>query len=206
MENCLGAGVELRRGGYLPRPAGPVADEARFCASAKRIAGVCHAGGAVARARAFFADRGGESGEVAEDHAGRPRGRAVAAGIAAGADFGYVGSAFIATDEANASEAYKAAIVDGAAQDIVYSNLFTGVHGNYLKPSVVNAGLDPDNLLESDPTKMNFGGEQASKKAWKDIWGCGQGIAPITAVHKTADVVDRYVAEFQAAKARLAAA
>ena len=133
-------------------------------------------------------------------------GSAVAAGIAAGADFGYVGSAFIATDEANASEAYKAAIVDGAAQDIVYSNLFTGVHGNYLKPSVVNAGLDPDNLPESDPTKMNFGGEQASKKAWKDIWGCGQGIAPITAVHKTADVVDRYVAEFQAAKARLAAA
>ena len=131
-------------------------------------------------------------------------GHGVAAALAAGADFGYVGSAFIATDEANASEAYKAAIVDGAADDIVYSNLFTGVHGNYLKPSVRNAGLDPDDLPESDPTKMNFGGDSA--KAWKDIWGCGQGIAPVSSVEPAHAVVDRFAAEFADARARLAAA
>ena len=131
-------------------------------------------------------------------------GHGVAAALAAGADFGYVGSAFIATDEANASEAYKAAIVDGAADDIVYSNLFTGVHGNYLKPSVRNAGLDPDDLPESDPTKMNFGGDSA--KAWKDIWGCGQGIAPVASVEPAHAVVDRFAAEFADARARLAAA
>ena len=131
-------------------------------------------------------------------------GHGVAAALAAGADFGYVGSAFIATDEANASEAYKAAIVDGAADDIVYSNLFTGVHGNYLKPSVRNAGLDPDDLPESDPTKMNFGGD--STKAWKDIWGCGQGIAPVQTVEPAAAVVGRFAAEFEAARAALAAA
>ena len=131
-------------------------------------------------------------------------GRGVAAALAAGADFGYVGSAFIATDEANASAAYKGAIVDGASDDIVYSNLFTGVHGNYLKPSVRAAGLDPDDLPESDPTKMNFGGD--STKAWKDIWGCGQGIAPVQTVEPAAAVVGRFAAEFEAARAALAAA
>ena len=93
---------------------------------------------------------------------------------AMGADFAYIGSAFIATEEARAAPEYKQAIVDSDSDDIVYSNLFTGVHGNYLAPSIRAAGLDPANLPESDPSKMNFGG--ASAKAWKDIWGCGQGI------------------------------
>lgn len=128
-------------------------------------------------------------------------GGAVAAAIAMGADFGYIGSAFIATHEARATEAYKQAIVDGTADDIVYTNLFTGVHGNYLKPSIVNAGLDPNNLPESDPSKMNFG--NASAKAWKDIWGCGQGIGAIKAVRSTSDYVAQLAAQYAAAKARL---
>jgi NAD(P)H-dependent flavin oxidoreductase YrpB (nitropropane dioxygenase family) len=107
-------------------------------------------------------------------------GDAVLAAQAMGADFAYIGSAFIATHEARASDAYKQAIVDGNSDDIVYSNLFTGVHGNYLAPSIRAAGMDPDNLPESDPSKMNFGGD--AKKAWKDIWGCGQGIGAIRAV------------------------
>ncbi|MDH4419568.1 MAG: nitronate monooxygenase family protein, partial [Acidovorax sp.] len=110
-------------------------------------------------------------------------GGAVLAAQAMGADFGYIGSAFIATHEARASDAYKQAIVDGNSDDIVYSNLFTGVHGNYLAPSIRAAGMDPDNLPESDPSKMNFGGD--AKKAWKDIWGCGQGIGAINAVTST---------------------
>jgi nitronate monooxygenase len=118
-----------------------------------------------------------------------------------GADFAYIGSAFIATDEARASEAYKQAIVDGNSDDIVYSNLFTGVHGNYLKPSIRAAGLDPDNLPESDPTKMNFGGD--AKKAWKDIWGCGQGIGAIDKVQPAAALVARLKAEYLATKSRL---
>jgi nitronate monooxygenase len=101
-------------------------------------------------------------------------GGAVLAAQAMGADFAYIGSAFIATEEARASRAYKQAIVDSNSDDIVYSNLFTGVHGNYLAPSIRAAGLDPDNLPVSDPSKMNFGGDKS--KAWKDIWGCGQGI------------------------------
>jgi nitronate monooxygenase len=128
-------------------------------------------------------------------------GGAVAAAIAMGADFGYIGSAFIATLEARATDAYKQAIVDGTADDIVYTNLFTGVHGNYLKPSIVNAGLDPNNLPESDPSKMNFG--NASAKAWKDIWGCGQGIGAIKAVQSTHDYVAQLSAEYAAAKLRL---
>ena len=92
-----------------------------------------------------------------------------------GADLAYIGSAFISTKEANAAEAYKQMIVAAGAEDIVYTNLFTGVHGNYLKPSIVNAGLDPDHLPESDPSQMNFG----NMKAWRDIWGCGQGIGTI---------------------------
>lgn len=128
-------------------------------------------------------------------------GGAVLAAQAMGADFAYIGSAFIATHEARASDAYKQAIVDGTSDDIVYSNLFTGVHGNYLAPSIRAAGMDPDNLPESDPSKMNFGGD--AKKAWKDIWGCGQGIGAINAVTSTADLVARLRSEYEAARARL---
>ncbi len=130
-------------------------------------------------------------------------GGAVLAARAMGADFAYIGSAFIATDEARASEAYKQAIVEGTSDDIVYSNLFTGVHGNYLKPSIVAAGLDPDKLPESDPSKMDFGGEGA-KKAWKDIWGCGQGIAPIDAVVPARVMIERLSREYQQALQRVA--
>jgi len=128
-------------------------------------------------------------------------GGAVLAAQAMGADFAYIGSAFIATDEARASEEYKRCIVDSNSDDIVYSNLFTGVHGNYLKPSVRNAGLDPDHLPESDPTKMNFGGD--AKKAWKDIWGCGQGIGAVKGVVPTRELVDRLAAEYAAARKQL---
>jgi len=129
-------------------------------------------------------------------------GGAVLAAQAMGADFAYIGSAFIATHEARASDAYKQAIVEGTSDDIVYSSLFTGVHGNYLKPSIRAAGLDPDNLPESDPSKMNFGGEGA-KKAWKDIWGCGQGIGAVTEIASTAAYVAKVRREYEAAKARL---
>jgi nitronate monooxygenase len=129
-------------------------------------------------------------------------GDAVLAAQAMGADFGYIGSAFIATDEARASEDYKRCIVDSNSDDIVYSSLFTGVHGNYLKPSIRNAGMDPDNLPESDPSAMNFAGEGA-KKAWKDIWGCGQGIGAVKAVVPAAELVARLAREYQAARERL---
>jgi nitronate monooxygenase len=132
-------------------------------------------------------------------------GGGVLAAQAMGADLAYIGSAFIATEEARASDAYKQAIVDGTSDDIVYSSLFTGVHGNYLKPSIKNAGLDPDNLPESDPTKMNFGGGEGSKKAWKDIWGCGQGIAAVKAVVPAGALVDRLAAEYRQAMAQLSA-
>ena len=129
-------------------------------------------------------------------------GGAVLAAQAMGADFAYIGSAFIATTEARASEAYKQAIVDCNSDDIVYSNLFTGVHGNYLAPSIRAAGMDPDHLPESDPSKMNFGGD--STKAWKDIWGCGQGIGAVTEVTSAAELVERLRREYQAARQRLA--
>ena len=129
-------------------------------------------------------------------------GDAILAAQAMGADFAYIGSAFIATHEARAVDGYKQAIVDSNSDDIVYSNLFTGVHGNYLAPSIRAAGLDPDNLPESDPSKMNFGGD--AKKAWKDIWGCGQGIGAITSVVSTADRVAQLRREYAAARARLA--
>jgi nitronate monooxygenase len=128
-------------------------------------------------------------------------GGAVLAAQAMGADFGYIGSAFIATHEARAADAYKQAIVDSDSDDIVYSNLFTGVHGNYLAPSIRAAGMDPDNLPVSDPSKMNFGGDKS--KAWKDIWGCGQGIGAIDKVQSTADFVAQLRREYGAAKARL---
>ena len=131
-------------------------------------------------------------------------GDAVLAAQAMGADFGYIGSAFIATKEANAEENYKQAIVDYDADDIVYTNLFTGIHGNYLKPSIVDAGMDPDNLPVSDPSKMSFGsGGSEKSKAWKDIWGCGQGIGAVDAIRTTADYVDLLESQYNAAKARI---
>ncbi len=131
-------------------------------------------------------------------------GGAVLAAQALGADFAYIGSAFIATHEARASEDYKQAIVSGSSDDIVYSSLFTGVHGNYLKASIRNAGLDPDKLPESDPSKMSFGGGEGSKKAWKDIWGSGQGIGVVKEVVHVADLVARLKREYAEARARLA--
>ena len=133
-------------------------------------------------------------------------GRSILAAQAMGADLAYVGSAFIATKEANAVEGYKQMIVDSKADDILYSNLFTGVHGNYLRPSVINAGLDPDNLPESDPSKMNFGsGGNQEAKAWRDIWGCGQGIGAIDNVLTAGELVAKFAAEYEQAKAELAA-
>ena len=129
-------------------------------------------------------------------------GGAVLAAQAMGADFAYIGSAFIATEEARADQAYKQAVVDCNSDDIVYSNLFTGVHGNYLAPSIRAAGLDPEHLPESDPSKMNFGG--ASAKAWKDIWGCGQGIGPITKVQPAGEFVAQLKREYAEARLRLA--
>ncbi len=129
-------------------------------------------------------------------------GRAVLAAQAMGADFAYIGSAFIATREANAADAYKQGLVEGSAADVVYTNLFTGVHGNYLKRSIVNAGLDPDALPVSDPSKMNFAtsGADGPKKAWKDIWGCGQGIGAVKDVPSAAERVARLIAQYHDAK------
>jgi nitronate monooxygenase len=129
-------------------------------------------------------------------------GGAILAAQALGADFGYIGSAFIATQEARADARYKQMIVDSSSEDIVYSNLFTGVHGNYLKPSIRNAGLDPDNLAASDPSAMNFGTNRV--KPWKDVWGCGQGIGAVSAVEPVAAMVARLSQEYEAARARLA--
>ena len=131
-------------------------------------------------------------------------GDAILAAQAMGADMGYIGSAFIATQEARAVDSYKQMIADSSAADIIYSNLFTGVHGNYLKGSVVAAGMDPDNLPESDPSKMNFGSD--TTKAWKDIWGSGQGIGAVKDVVTTAQLVERLKSEYAAAKARVLAA
>ena len=131
-------------------------------------------------------------------------GDAVLAAQAMGADLAYIGSAFIATKEANAEQPYKQSLVDSSADDIVLSNLFTGVHGNYLKPSIIAAGMDPDNLPESDPSKMNFGsGGNSDAKAWKDIWGCGQGIGAVKAVLSAQELVDKIEAQYNAAKSRL---
>ena len=134
-------------------------------------------------------------------------GPSVLAAEAMGADLAYIGSLFIATQEANADEAYKQMIVDSNASDIVYSNLFTGVHGNYLAPSIINAGMDPANLPESDPSKMNFGsGGGSDKKAWKDIWGCGQGIGAVEAVQSAGDAIAKLSEEYQQARRALNAA
>ena len=133
-------------------------------------------------------------------------GRSTLAAQAIGADLASIGPAFIAPDEANAVEGYKRAIVEGQADGIVYSNLFTGVHGNYLRSSIVAAGLDPDNLPQSDPSKMSFGsGGNQEAKAWRDIWGSGQGIGAIKEVLPAAELIARFAAEYEQAKAELAA-
>ncbi|WOB10655.1 nitronate monooxygenase family protein [Piscinibacter gummiphilus] len=130
-------------------------------------------------------------------------GAAVLAAQAMGADFAYIGTAFIATEEARADERYKQSIVDGTSDDIVYSNLFTGVHGNYLAPSIRNAGLDPDNLPTSDASAMSFGSNRV--KPWKDIWGSGQGIGAVKKVLPARELVQRLASEYAAARERLAA-
>ena len=131
-------------------------------------------------------------------------GGAILAAQAMGADFAYIGSAFIATEEARAVDGYKQMITESNSDDIVYSNFYTGIHGNYLKGSIKNAGMDPDKLPESDPSKMNFGGG-GEAKAWKDIWGCGQGIGAIREVMSAADMVARFKREYAEAKARICA-
>ncbi|KPP86413.1 MAG: nitronate monooxygenase [Rhodobacteraceae bacterium HLUCCO07] len=130
-------------------------------------------------------------------------GRSILAAQAMGADLAYIGSPFIATPEANAQPEYKQMIVDSGAEDIVYSNLFTGVHGNYLKPSIARAGMDPDNLEDSDPSQMNFGADREKPKSWKEIWGAGQGIGAVRQITPAADLVDRLAAEYADARQEL---
>ncbi len=147
--------------------------------------------------RAWFDGPVALSGSIAS-------GAAILSAQAMGADLAYIGSAFISTKEARANDAYKQGIVEGKAEDIIYTNLFTGVHGNYLKKSIENAGLDPHNLPESDPSKMNFGsGGNTKAKAWKDIWGCGQGIGNIDAVLSAGELVAKYSGEYHRAAERL---
>jgi nitronate monooxygenase len=129
-------------------------------------------------------------------------GDAILAALAMGADLAYIGSRWLATKEANVTEAYQNAIIESSAADIVYTNLFTGVHGNYLKKSIIAAGLDPENLPVADKTKMNFG-SSAGAKAWRDIWGAGQGVGLMSDIPTTAEMVLRLKAEFEAAKARV---
>ena len=130
-------------------------------------------------------------------------GRSILSALAMGADLAYIGSAFIATKEANAVDGYKKMITECAARDIVHTNLITGVHGNYLKPSLVAAGLDPDNLPTSDPSKMDFGSERQKPKAWKEIWGCGQGIGVIEDIPSAGELVERFAAEYEQAREAL---
>ncbi len=168
------------------------------CTGAGGHAGVLSPFALIQEIREFFDGPLALSGSIAT-------GAAVAASLAMGADLGYIGSAFISCDEANAMEGYKDAIVKYGAEDITYSNLFTGVHGNYLTPSIIAAGLDPKNLPESDPSKMNFGsGGNTEVKAWKDIWGCGQGIGAVKARVPTQVFVDQLVREYEDSRAALA--
>jgi nitronate monooxygenase len=132
-------------------------------------------------------------------------GRAVLGAQAMGADLAYIGSPFIATDEARAVEGYKQMIVESASSDIIYSNYFTGIAGNYLRPSIAKAGMDPDHLPDADPTKMDFEAATTGAKAWKDIWGCGQGISAIKEIVPTSDLVARLERQYHAAKAALCA-
>jgi nitronate monooxygenase len=145
--------------------------------------------------RAWFSGTVALSGSIAT-------GASILAALAMGADIAYMGSAFIATKEANAPEAYKQMIVESGAADIVYTNYFTGVHGNYLKPTIARAGLDPEHLPSGDPSKMDFRGDSAVK-AWRDIWGCGQGIGAIHDIPAAADLVERLIREYAAARAAL---
>ena len=168
------------------------------CTGAGGHAGVLSPFALIQEIREFFDGPLALSGSIAN-------GGAVAASLAMGADLAYIGSAFISCDEANATDGYKDAIAAYGAEDIVYTNLFTGVHGNYLKPSIIAAGLDPDNLHESDPSKMNFGsGGNTDAKAWKDIWGCGQGIGAVKARVPVKVFVDQLVREYDDARAALA--
>ncbi len=170
------------------------------CAGAGGHAGTLSPFALVREMRAIFDGPIALSGAIAD-------GRGILGAQAMGADLAYMGTRFIATQEANASEAYKQALVDSSADEIVYSPLFTGVHGNYLRRSIVNAGLDPDNLPTADKTTMNFGsGGNTDAKAWRDIWGAGQSVAGITDVPTVAELVDRLEAEYLQAKARLLAA
>ncbi len=123
-----------------------------------------------------------------------------------GADFGYIGSAFIATHEANAASAYKECVVSADAADIVYTNFFTGVHGNYLRQSIISAGLDVENLPEADPSKMDFASrESRGPKPWKDIWGAGQGVGAVREIVSAADLVGRLAAQYASARMTFAA-
>jgi nitronate monooxygenase len=149
----------------------------------------------VGEVRKFFSGPLALSGAIAS-------GDAILAAQAMGADFAYIGSRWLATKESNVTDAYRDAIVESAAADVVYTNLFTGVHGNYLKQSIINAGLDPDALPESDKSKMSFG--SGSAKAWRDIWGAGQGVGLMDDVPTVAEMVARLKAEYDAARARLA--
>lgn len=164
------------------------------CAGAGGHAGIKSPFALIQEIREFFDGPLALSGSIGN-------GEAVLAAEAMGADFAYIGSTFIATHEARATDDYKQGIVEGTSDDIVYSSLFTGVHGNYLKGSIRNAGLDPDNLPESDPSAMNFG--SSSTKAWKDIWGSGQGIGAMKEVMSAGDYVAKLAAEYEAAKARI---
>lgn len=165
------------------------------CAGAGGHAGTLSAFALIAEIREFYDGPLAVSGAIST-------GAGVLAAQALGADYAYIGSAFIATEEARATEDYKQGIVDGHADDIVYTNLFTGVHGNYLRRSIASAGLDPDNLPESDPTKMNFGGGSAAK-AWKDIWGSGQGIGSVKQVQPAASYVAQLASQYNGAKRRV---
>jgi len=165
------------------------------CAGAGGHAGTLSPFALVPEVRAWFKGTILLSGSIAD-------GRSIFAAEALGADLAYIGTRFIATEEANAVDGYKQAIIDSAADDIVYSNLFTGVHGNYLAPSISAAGLDPANLPQSDKSKMNFGsGGNMDKKAWKDIWGAGQGVGQVKTSPSVAELVGELKAQYDAARA-----
>ncbi len=168
------------------------------CTGAGGHAGLLSPFALVPEVRAFYDGTIILSGSIAS-------GGAILAAQALGADLAYIGTRFIASEEANAPAAYKQMIIDSRAEDIVYTSLFTGVHGNYLKGSVVNAGMDPDNLPEGDKSKMDFGSGSAKAKAWRDIWGAGQGVGQMSDAPAARVIVDRLEAEYRAARARVAA-
>lgn len=165
------------------------------CAGAGGHAGTLSPMALMGEVREFFDGPVALSGAIAN-------GRSILAAQALGADFAYIGSMFVAAEESNAAAGYKADIATSGANDIVYTNLFTGVHGNYLKPSIVRAGLDPENLPVSDPSKMNFSSDRPAK-AWKDIWGSGQGVGAVKKIEPAGVMIDRLEREYRAAKAAL---